>query len=90
MIDIQYTKIINLTIQDEEDINTFVSLITKLLVASKQTGFKKPFNDSERFLITNIAEMLGLEDKTNDCRINSEREQVVEQNKDKYYDKKKK
>lgn len=59
MVEIQQVRMLNLQIQDEE-IDTFISLINKLMVASKQTGFKKPFDEWERALIESISEQLGL------------------------------
>lgn len=59
MIDIQQVKMLNLQLQDE-DIDVFVGLMKKLMVASKQTGFKKPFDSIERSLIENISGKLGL------------------------------
>lgn len=67
MAEVQQVRMLNLQIQDDE-IDTFASLITKLMVASKQTGFKKPFNEWERALIESISEQLGLS-KTEECSI---------------------
>lgn len=67
MVEIQQVRMLNLQIQDEE-IDTFISLINKLMVASKQTGFKKPFDEWERNLIDNISTQLGLS-KPEECNI---------------------
>ena len=69
MAEVQQVRMLNLQIQDDE-IDTFASLITKLMVASKQTGFKKPFNEWERNLIDNISTQLGLS-KTEECSIDT-------------------
>jgi hypothetical protein len=74
MIQIEQLRALNLQIQDE-DIDTFITLLNKLLIASKQTGFKKPFTVKERDLIMRIAENLGL-DNPEESKINAEKEQI--------------
>ena len=76
MIEIQEVRMLNISIQDN-DIDTFLTLIEKLLVACKQTGFKKPFNDEERELIEGISKFLNI-NKPEEGRINSIEEQVKE------------
>ncbi|MCK9429246.1 MAG: hypothetical protein M0R17_04530 [Candidatus Omnitrophica bacterium] len=75
MIEIQQTRLLNLQLQDE-DIEIFISLVNKLMIATKQTGFKKPFNESQRVLIENIFSQLKL-DEIESVNIYSEREQTI-------------
>jgi hypothetical protein len=69
---------LNIQFQDE-DIDVFVSLLNKLLVASKQTGFNKPFNTQERILIETMSNNMGL-NNPEEIRIQNEIEQVKSTN----------
>lgn len=77
MIEIEKISILNLRVEGE-DIESFISLWDKLLVASNQTGFKRPFNENEIIFIRNIANELGLDNDTKG-KIVSEKEQVKEE-----------
>jgi len=74
MIESQQYHAINISVQDE-DISTFMDLLSKLLIACKQTGFKKPFNTNERDLIERIAESLNL-DKPQECVIDVDKNKL--------------
>lgn len=75
MIELNKLRLITIQIQDD-DIDIFISLFSKLMVASKQVGFKKPFNEYERNLILNIANQLELDD-VEEVKIISEKEQII-------------
>ena len=60
MIESEHIEILVLKFK-EEDIGNFVSIIEKLLIASNQTGFKKPFSAEERDTIYGIADTIGLD-----------------------------
>jgi hypothetical protein len=77
MINIEKIRLLNMSIEGE-DIETFINLLDKLLIASNQTGFKAPFNAEERALIRNLAEELGLDNETKG-KIVSEKGQVKEE-----------
>lgn len=78
MMEIQQIRMLNIQFQDE-DIDVFVSLLNKLLVASKQTGFNKPFNTQERILIETMSNNMGL-NNPEEIRIQNEIEQVKSTN----------
>lgn len=60
MIEVEKINILNIQLQ-EEDINNFISILDKLLIASSQPGFKKPFTNDERGTIELLAEAVGLD-----------------------------
>jgi len=60
MADIQQMRVLSIQVQDEE-VDVLISVIRKILMFSKQSGFKKPFEVYEIELIDNIAEKLGLD-----------------------------
>jgi len=60
MVEAQAARLLVFQVQDE-DIETFQSIIKKLMVAVRQPGFKKPFTDDERVTIERIAESMSIE-----------------------------
>ena len=60
MIEAEKINILTLSFQDK-DIDNFVSIIEKLLIASNQVVFKKPFTIEERNTIYDIAKSVGIE-----------------------------
>jgi len=69
MIEVERIRTLNVRIQGQ-DIDNFISIMEKLLVASKQSGFKKPFTVEERATILGVADSLEL-DKPREVNINS-------------------
>lgn len=59
MIHSDYIETLSLQVEGE-DIGNFKSIISKLLVASSQSGFKKPFTVEERKFIEELAESIGV------------------------------
>lgn len=56
----EVTKVEALNIQfHDNEIDTFLSVVKKLLIACNQVGFKKTFTVIERQLIQDIADYIG-------------------------------
>jgi hypothetical protein len=67
MVNIDRVRVLSLQIEDE-DIEGFISIVSKLLLTINQAGFKKTFDKQERITILNIAEALGL-DGAEECNL---------------------
>jgi len=75
MIELNKLRLLTIQVQDD-DIDIFISLFSKLMIISKQIGFKKPFDEYEKNLIFDIGNQLGL-NEIEEVKIISEKEQVI-------------
>jgi len=69
MVNVDRVRVLSVQIEDD-DIEGFISVISKLLITINQTGFKKTFDKQERSTILNIAEALQI-DKPEECIIDT-------------------
>lgn len=61
MIDVERLSVLNIQIQNE-DVEYFSNIITKLLKETRAAGFKKPYTEEEQNVILSLANALGIKE----------------------------
>ena len=60
MVKIEEVRVLSIQLQDE-DVDNFISIMTKLLMEAKKPGFRKYLTNEESITLNEIAEGIGLE-----------------------------
>jgi hypothetical protein len=68
MVKIEEVRVLSIQLQDE-DVDNFISIMTKLLMETKKPGFRKYLTDDESATLNEIAEGIGLEVKVTPTNI---------------------